>query len=64
MNDRRMLTTPQAAEYLGVSVRNLGTNWHRWGLTPYRVGRRNLFRASELERFLADHRISEPTPVH
>ncbi len=63
MNDRTMLTTGQAAEYLGVTVRSLGANWFRWGLRPYRVGRRNLYRVGELERFLADNRISEPRKV-
>ena len=57
----RLLTTREAAHYLGVTPRALGANWYRWGLTAYRVGRRNLYRVSELERFLADHRISEPT---
>jgi hypothetical protein len=64
MNDRTMLTTPQAAEFLGVTVRNLGANWHRWGLTAIRVGRRNLFRVGDLERFIADNRISQATPIH
>jgi hypothetical protein len=63
MNDRTMLTTPQAAEYLGVTVRSLAQNWHHWGLTPYKVGRRNLYRVADLERFLLDNRITEPRRV-
>jgi hypothetical protein len=63
MTDKIMLTTAEAARYLGVTPRSLGDNWFRWKLTAYRVGRRNVYRVSELEKFLADHRISEPTPV-
>jgi hypothetical protein len=64
MNDRAMLTTRAAAEYLGVKERALAQNWFRWGLTPSRVGRRNMFRVADLERHLADNRISEPMPVN
>lgn len=37
MNDRAMLTTRAAAEYLGVKERALAQNWFRWGLRPSRV---------------------------
>ncbi len=63
MNDKTMLTTAQAAEYLGVTVTSLAQNWHRWHLTAYKVGRRNMYRVSELEKFLAHNRISEPRRV-
>jgi Helix-turn-helix domain len=63
MNDRTMLTTREAATYLGVKERALAQNWFRWKLTPSRVGRRNVYRVSDLERFLADNKISEPRRV-
>jgi hypothetical protein len=64
MNDKTMLTTRDVAVFLGVTLRSLGANWFRWGLTAYRVGRRNLYRASELERFLTDHRCRSPGLFH
>jgi excisionase family DNA binding protein len=60
MNDHTMLTTRAAAEYLGVKERALAQNWFRWHLTAYKVGRRNMFRVSDLERYLKDHKIAEP----
>jgi len=62
MNDR-MLTTRQAAEYLGIKERALAQNWFHWGLTAYRVGRRNQYRVSDLDRYLEDHKITEPRRV-
>jgi excisionase family DNA binding protein len=61
--DKIMMTTAEAARHLGVSSRTLGDNWYRWKLTAYRVGRRNVYRVSELDKFLADNRITTPTPV-
>jgi len=58
--DKKLLTTEEAARFLGVTYRSLGANWYRWGLTAYRVGRRNMYRVCELERFLANNRITEP----
>jgi excisionase family DNA binding protein len=60
MTDHRMLTTREAAEYLHVKYRALGENWHKWGLTAYQVGKRNMFRVSELDRFLQDHATKKP----
>ena len=63
MTDKTMLTTAEAANYLGLSARTLGANWYRWGLKPYRVGRRNMYRVCDIEKFLAASRISEPRRV-
>jgi excisionase family DNA binding protein len=57
MNDR-LLTTEQAAEYLNVKPRILGAHWRKWGLSPYKVGRRNQFRLSELDRWLESRRAA------
>jgi excisionase family DNA binding protein len=63
MNDRTLLTTREAAAYLNVKERTLGAHWYRWGLRPSRIGRANRYRVSDLHRYLADHRISEPRRV-
>jgi len=60
MNDKTMLSTEEAADYLGVKLRSFAQNWHRWGVTAYQVGRNNRFRVSDLEQFLDDHRATEP----
>jgi Zn-dependent peptidase ImmA (M78 family) len=64
MTDKTLLTTKQAADYLGVSSRALGARWSKWGLTPHRVGKRNMYRVAELEQYLADNVISKPQAVN
>ncbi len=51
-----MLTTGEAAAYLGVGVRNLAANWQCWGLRPYKIGKRNMYRVGDLERWLSAQR--------
>ena len=63
MNDRTLLTTKETAAYLNVKERTLGQHWFRWGLRPYRVGRSNRYAVADLDRYLADHQISEPRRV-
>jgi hypothetical protein len=63
VTDKTMLTTRDAAAFLVVSYRSLGENWYRWGLKAYRIGKRNMFRVSELEKYLQDHAITEPQRV-
>jgi excisionase family DNA binding protein len=54
----RMLTTRDAAAYLGVSERSFAANWHRWGLTAYAVGRRNMYRLADLDAWLESRRLT------
>jgi helix-turn-helix protein len=62
MNDRTLLTTREAAAYLGIKERALAANWFRpdWALTVYHVGRRNMFRVADLDRWLEDRKTTEP----
>jgi excisionase family DNA binding protein len=59
MNDT-LLTTREAAAYLNVKERTLAAHWDRWGLTVYQVGRANMYRVSDLERYLEDHKKTAP----
>jgi excisionase family DNA binding protein len=59
-----LLTTAEAAAYLRKAKKTFAYNWHRYGLHPSRVGNRNLFHKSELDAYLRDGRISEPTRVN
>jgi excisionase family DNA binding protein len=61
--DKTMLTTAEAARYLGTTPRTLGDNWFKWKLTAYRVGRRNVYRVADLDRYLADNKITQPRRV-
>jgi excisionase family DNA binding protein len=47
--DRTLLSTAEAAAYLGCSARTLGACWRKWGLRPYRVGKHNMYRVRDLE---------------
>ena len=52
---RRLLTRPQAADYLGLSIHTLH-DWActgRYGLRFYRVGRKCVYLQSDLDAFMA-----------
>ena len=53
-----MLSTRQAAEYLGMSYCTLVKRWKWLGLKPYRVGGCLKFRERDLEAWLEDRRAS------
>jgi excisionase family DNA binding protein len=56
----RYLDKAEAAKYLGVGIRTLEGWMHR--LTKYRPGGKAMFRKSELDQFMQQHR-QEPTHV-
>jgi len=60
----QLLTTAEAAEYLSVKKRTLAEHWFEWKIPVHRVGRNNRYRVSDLEQYLADHRITEPLRVN
>ncbi|MET8680918.1 helix-turn-helix domain-containing protein [Streptomyces sp. NPDC004647] len=51
----RLLTPPQTAEFLAVPLSTLYSQWRRWGLPAYRVGRHLRFRERDLEAWLNRH---------
>jgi excisionase family DNA binding protein len=54
---RRMLTTDQAAEYLGTTARHVRRLVSEHELSRYKVGGRNRFSDVELDAWLDDRRI-------
>ena len=60
--ERENMSTAQAASYLGIATKTLANNWHLYGLTVSKLGRRNVYRKVELDQYLADHAQTQPTP--
>jgi excisionase family DNA binding protein len=61
---RRMLTTEEAAEYLGTTVRHLRRLVSDHDLSHYKVGGRNRFADVDLDAWLDNRRVesgSRPT---
>jgi len=54
----RMLNMRETAEFLGVSHKSLQSNWRRWGLPAYRIGKRVQFRERDLEAWLAKQSVT------
>ena len=55
--DRRLMTMHETAEYLSTSEANLRNHYRPWGLKAIKVGRRVKFRVSDVERWIAEHRV-------
>ena len=51
--DRELMSTRQAAEYLGIPAKSVGNNWRRYGLTPAKIGKRHVYRKCDLDTFVA-----------
>ena len=56
-NDSRKLDLTQAALFLGVSPHTLRAWLRERRIAFHRCGRRIVFAVSDLEQFLADHRV-------
>jgi Helix-turn-helix domain len=63
MVEKQFLTTQETAAYLGISARSLQGNWHRWKLYPTRIGKRNMWRKTDIDKYVKDHIITEPMRV-
>ena len=48
----RLLSVPEAAEYLAVPERTLRENFRRWGIPAHKVGRALRFRVRDIESYL------------
>ncbi|KZE25332.1 helix-turn-helix domain-containing protein [Crenobacter luteus] len=58
-NPERLLTRPEAADFLGVSPYTLN-EWAssgRYALRFYRIGRRCMYRMADLEAFIASRAV-------
>ncbi len=53
-----MLTMSDTAEFLGVPHRSLQSNWRKWQLPAYQVGKRVQFRVRDLEQWLEHHKAA------
>ena len=60
---RRMLTTEEAAEYLGTSVRHVRRLVSDHELSRYKVGGRNRFADVDLDAWLDSRRIDGRHPM-
>ncbi|MCQ4041994.1 helix-turn-helix domain-containing protein [Streptantibioticus rubrisoli] len=49
----QLLTPGQAAAFLAVPLSTLYSNWRRWGVPAYRVGKHLRFRERDLEAWLS-----------
>lgn len=49
----RLLSARDTAELLGVPLSTIYSEWRKWGLKAYRVGRALKFREREIETWLA-----------
>lgn len=45
-----------AADYLGIPWRSLQAYYKKWEVPSFKIGRNIMFRESELEQWLQDHR--------
>lgn len=59
---RRMLTTEEAAEYLGTSARHVRRLMSDHELSHYKVGGRNRFADVDLDAWLDDRRVDGHRP--
>lgn len=56
----QLLTTAEAADYLGVTVNWMRSNWRVYGIRAHRIGRHLRYRVRDLEGWLLDHAETEP----
>jgi predicted DNA-binding transcriptional regulator AlpA len=53
---KQLLNISDAASYLGITPRSLQQYHKTWDVPCFKVGRNLMFRESELEQWLQDHR--------
>jgi excisionase family DNA binding protein len=58
------MTSAEACEYLGITLRTLYRMVDQQGLVGYQMGRVFRFRRSDLEAWLAEHRIEPGSLGH
>jgi len=52
----KLLSTREAAIYMGVRYRTLQSRYRIWGIPHHRVGRAVLFRVRDLDKWLDERR--------
>lgn len=57
MDRRPPIPTPEAADYLGITVRHLRLLVERREVPFHKVGRSNMFDRDDLDTYLAENRV-------
>ena len=58
---KKWLTLKQAADHCGMAYQTARKNWRKWerfGVSAYKLNRKPLFKAEELDRMIEMHQVN------